>query len=365
MSALIDEHAFNLDDERARNLLRALIAVYGSKQRAYELVLSAGFREADVDWGNSMTDVWPEILEAAAPAGLLRALVEKAAEDPNTRAFPVFGYLLSERTSAREADPCSAYLVNNRQRAFIDRLGFRTTLHNMVNGDGNRVLAVHGRRRSGRTHSWYLIAHVLDSHGVNRRRIRMSDYSSPVRVADIGHTLREMFGWNLSVDLNTSEDSQARSLVNQIGNVMSEQRAGGAGAGHWLVIDDSQSVRFTEPALRALTRLVSAVVEEEMADRLRVVLLAYDGWLPDELRSYVSHEEFGPLVGKDLHDYVLAVAKEAGRPIDPDQADHLADELSSRVGGGHIAADAPLPMTDGLQRAAASWAREQYACGGA
>ncbi|MET7455816.1 effector-associated domain EAD1-containing protein [Streptomyces sp. NPDC005574] len=364
MSALIDEYAFNLDDERARTLLRALIAVYGSAQRARQLILSAGLREADVNWHSGMADVWPEALEKAAPAGLLRALVEKAAKDPNTKGHPVFEYLLSEETSSPESDPCSTHLVNNRQRAFIDRVAFRATLHGMINGDGNRVMAVQGRRRSGRTHSWYLIAHVLDSHGVNRRRIRMSDYGTPVRVADIGHTLREMFGWNLSVDPNTSEDSQARSLVNQIGNVMSEQRAVGAGVGHWLVIDDSQSVRFTEPALRALTRLVSAVVEEEMADRLRIVLLAYDGWLPDDVQSYVSHEEFSPLVGKDLHDFVLAVAEEAGRPIDPDQVDHLANELSSRAGGGHIAADAPLLMTDGLQRAAASWARDQFACGG-
>ncbi|UUU19289.1 effector-associated domain EAD1-containing protein [Streptomyces sp. DSM 40750] len=364
MPALIDDCAFNLDDERAKNLLKALITVYGNKHTARQLILSAGLKEGDINWENSMADVWPEALEKAAPAGRLRALVETAAADPNTTAHPVFQYLLTEETSSQEADPCSVYLVNNRQRAFFNRLTFRTTLHDMVTGGGKRVLAVRGQRRSGRTHSWYLIAHVLDSYRVNRRRIRMSDYYSPVRVADIGHTLRELFGWNISIDLNTSEDSQARSLVNQIENVMNEeQRDSRAQSGHWLVIDDSESVRFTEPALRALTRLVAAVIEEEMADRLRIVLLAYDGWLPSDLQSYVCHEELTPLTGKDLHDYVLAVAKEAGKPVDPDQADHLANELSSRSGGGDVTADAPLPMTDRLQLAAASWAREQYARG--
>ena len=365
MAALIDEHAFNLDDERARNLLRALSTVYATKHTARQLILAAGLQEADVRWDTSMADVWPDALEKAAHAGRLRTLVERAAENPNTDAHPVFQYLLTEEISPREADPCSAYLVNNRRRAFFNRLAFRRTLHDMVQGDGKRVLAVQGRRRSGRTHSWYLIAHVLDSHRVNRRRIRMSDYYSPAQVGDIGHALRELFGWDISIDHHTSEDSQARSLVHQIEHLMNgEQRESRDQSGHWLVIDDSQRVRFTEPALRALTRLVTAVVEEEMADRLRIVLLAYDGWLPSELQPYVAYEEFGPITGKDLHDYVRAVAKETGRPTDPDLADRLADELSSRSGGGRVAADEPLPMTDALQLAAASWARDQYAGGG-
>ncbi|MFF5006886.1 effector-associated domain EAD1-containing protein [Streptomyces phaeochromogenes] len=366
MPALLDERSFNLDDDRARNLLKALVTVYSTQSAARQVILGAGLAEGDINWGRSMADVWPEALELAAPAGLLRALVQRAADDPNTRAHPVFGYVLTEETSPAEADPCTAYLVANGQRAFFNRLTFRTLLHHMVEGAAGRVLAVEGERRSGRTHSWYLIAHVLDNHRVNRRRIRMRDFYSPVEVADIGATLRELFGWNITLDLNTSEDSQSRSLVNQIKHLLNEeQRTGQALTGHWLVIDDSQSVRFTEPALRALIQLVTAVIEEEMADRLRIVLLAYDGWLPADLQPYVTHEQFAPLTGKDLHDYVRAVAKEAGHPVDSEQADQLVHELSTRSGCGPVTADALLPMSDRLQLAAASWGREQYDRGGA
>ncbi|MEU5322883.1 effector-associated domain EAD1-containing protein [Streptomyces sp. NPDC021056] len=366
MPALIDERSFNLDDERARNLLKALVAVYGTQAAARQIIVGAGLREGEINWGRSMADVWPEALELAAPAGRLRALVQVAAEDPNTRAHPVFHYLLTEETAAAEVDPCTAYLVANRQRAFFNRLKFRTTLHHMVEGAGGRVLAVEGERQTGRTHSWYLIAHVLNSHRVNSRRVRMRDFYSPVGVADIGDTLRELFGWNITLDPNTSEDSQSRSLVNQIKHLLNEEhRTSQVLTGHWLVIDDSQSVRFTEPALRALIRLVTAVVEEEMADRLRIVLLAYDGWLPSDLQSYVAHEQFAPLTGKDLHDYVRAVAKEAGSPVDSEQADQLVNELSSLSGCGPVTADAPLPMSDRLQLAAASWGRDQYDRGGA
>ncbi|MGW7210569.1 effector-associated domain EAD1-containing protein [Streptomyces sp. NPDC054837] len=222
MPALIDERSFNLDDERARNLLKALVAVYGTQAAARQIIAGAGLREGEINWGQSMADVWPEALELAAPAGRLRALVQVAAEDPNTRAHPVFHYLLTEETAAAEVDPCTAYLVANRQRAFFNRLKFRTTLHHMVEGAGGRVLAVEGERQTGRTHSWYLIAHVLNSHRVNSRRVRMRDFYSPVGVADIGATLRELFGWNITLDPNTSEDSQSRSLVNQIKHLLNE-----------------------------------------------------------------------------------------------------------------------------------------------
>ncbi|MFJ6083200.1 effector-associated domain EAD1-containing protein [Streptomyces sp. NPDC092369] len=360
MPALIDERSFNLDDERARNLIRALVTVYSTQPAARQVIVGAGLCEGDINWGQSMADVWPEALELAAPAGRLRALVQLAAKDPNTQAYPVIHYLLTEEASAAEADPCTTYLVANRQRAFFNRLQFRTILRQMVEGAGGRVLAVEGERQTGRTHSWYLIAHVLESHRVNNRRISMDDFYSPVTVADIGDTLRELFGWDITLDLNTSEDSQSRSLVNQIKHLLNdEHRTGQVMAGHWLVIDDSQSVRFTEPALRALIRLVTAVIEEEMADRLRIVLLAYDGWLPSHLAPYVAHQQFAPLTGKDLHDYVQAVTKEAGSPVDSEQADQLVNELSSQAGCGPVTADALLPMSDSLQLVAASWGRDQ------
>ncbi|OIJ63206.1 effector-associated domain EAD1-containing protein [Streptomyces mangrovisoli] len=375
MSALIDQRTFDLGDERARKLLDACIRVFATPHTARQIILAAGLPEAEFPWGAaSMADIWPRALELAAPAGLLRALVEGAARHPETEAHPVFGYLLTEKPSPREADPCSAYLVAHRQRTFMNRLTFRSTLRRMVRGEGGRVLAVQGADGSGKTHSWFLIAHVLGSHPVRCCRIRAGEYHPLVRVVDIGAILREELGWDISLDTNTSEDSQARSLVNQIKRVVNDehltsvldQRRGRESrpAGHWLVIDDSMSVRFTEPALRALTRLVAGVVEGELADRLRIVLLAYDGWLPVDLRSYVSCEELGPLTGKDLHDYVHAVAKETGTPPDFDEVARIANELSGLSGGADIVADAPLRMTDRMQLEIAKWACARYELSG-
>ncbi|MEU0074216.1 hypothetical protein ABZ027_32465 [Streptomyces sp. NPDC006332] len=143
-----------------------------------------------------------------------------------------------------------------------------------------------------------------------------------------------------------------------------ERRNGRAHSAHWLVLDDSESVRFTEPALRAVAELVTAVVEEEMADQLRIVLLAYDGWLSADLHPYVSWEDLEPIRGKDLHDYFIAVAEDTGRPIDAEQADRLVADMAGQAGEGGFSPDAPLRMTEEVQRAAACWARDRYAkCG--
>jgi len=363
---LLDESVFPFDDKRAQMLLKGLATVYANKRTALQLALSAGFGEAEAHWDDGMLDVWPQVLEKAARSGRLRRLVENAAQDPNTHNWPVFRYLATEEPGVAEADPCAAYLINGRQRAFFDRRTLRAVLQEMLNGQGNRVLAVRGDRRTGRTFTWYLIQHVLASRGVDYCRIQMGKYLAPVSVTDIANTLSEQFReWNVSVDQYTSEDSQALSLVNQIKGLMREERRNGRAHGaHWLVLDDSESVRFTEPALRAVAELVTAVVEEEMADQLRIVLLAYDGWLSADLHPYVSCEDLEPIRGKDLHDYVLAVAEDTGRPIDADQADRMVADLTGQARDGAFAPDAPLRMTAEIQRRAAWWARDRYGnCG--
>ncbi|MET7714494.1 effector-associated domain EAD1-containing protein [Streptomyces sp. NPDC005407] len=217
MSALLDERVFPFDDPRARSLLTALTTVYGNKHTALQLALSNSMRKADTDWDDKMLDVWPRVLEEATRQRRLCRLVENAARDPNAAKWPVFGYLLSEEASAPEADPCAAHLISCRQRAFFNRGALRTLLQQTVNSQGNRVLAVRGERRTGRTYIWYLIQHVLASRGVDYCRIQMSKYVEPVEVADVANHLSDQFReWNGTVDRNSSQDSQALSLVNQI-----------------------------------------------------------------------------------------------------------------------------------------------------
>ncbi|MFJ8062988.1 effector-associated domain EAD1-containing protein [Streptomyces sp. NPDC096142] len=362
MRPLLDEPVFPLDDTRAQMLLKGLMKVYANQRSALPLALSAGLEEYEANWDKSMFDVWPQVLEKAARRGKLRRLVELAAQDPNTHGWPVFGYLAAEGPDVPEADPCFAHLISGRQRAFIDRRTLRALLQEMLSGQGNRVLAVRGDQHTGRTYTWYLIQHVLAGSDIDYCRIQMGKYLAPVAVTDIANNLSEQFrGWNVSVDRYTSEDSQALSLVNQIKGLMREERRNGRAPGrHWLVFDDSESVRFTEPALRAVAEIVAAVVEEEMADQLRIVLLAYDGWLSPDLQLYVSCESLEPIKGKDLHDYFLAVAEDAGRPIDADQADRMVRDLAGQAHDGALGLDTPLRMTEELQQAAACWARDRY-----
>ncbi|MEU0074217.1 effector-associated domain EAD1-containing protein [Streptomyces sp. NPDC006332] len=191
MRPLLDESVFPFDDARAQRLLKGLAAVYANKRTALPLALSAGLEEAEAYWDQRMLDVWPQVLETAARSGRLRRLVENAAQDPNTHNWPVFRYLATEEPGVAEADPCAAHLINSRQRAFFDRRALRSLLQEMLSGQGNRVLAVRGDRRTGRTYTWYLIQHVLASRGVDYCRIQMGKYLAPVSVTDIANTLSE------------------------------------------------------------------------------------------------------------------------------------------------------------------------------
>ncbi|MFE4359326.1 effector-associated domain EAD1-containing protein [Kitasatospora sp. NPDC056800] len=365
--ALLDLRAFPNEDPRAGELLRALMYTYGLPQPARQVVARAGIAEAEIAWQGAMLDVWPDIVEKAAATGRLRRLVEVVAEDPNSRAAsPVFAYLLAEQRISQPAeqttDPFGHGLINDRQRAFFDRTSLRSRLREMVLDRGHRVLTVEGGPRTGRTFTWFLIHHVLASQGIHPCRIRMSEYTEPVRVAELTGFLNDEFReWSVQIDHHSSEDQQADRLVSQLrGRMREERRSVPAQPRHWLVFDDSESVRFTEPALRAVVRLVQAVVEEEMADRLRIVLLAYDGWLPPDVEGYTAREQLGPIGIEDLHDFFRTVAAEAGRPIDADTARGLAAKVLSETGHDGCLPDGPLPLTTAIQHTAAGLGRSLY-----
>ncbi|MFJ6618080.1 effector-associated domain EAD1-containing protein [Kitasatospora sp. NPDC091335] len=361
--ALLDLRAFPHDDPRGKALLDALMEVYSLQPPARQIAARAGVRAAEIDWQRSMYDVWPDIVDKAATTGLLRRLVEVVAEDSDSRAAAgVFADLLDEQEVARSVDPFDHGLINDGWCAFFDRKPLRSRLRDMVLDRGHRVLTVEGGPRSGRTFTWFLIHHVLTSRGINPCRININEYTEPVRVSDLAEFLNYEFrGWSVEIDHHSSEDQQADRLVRQLRGRMREERGCvPAQPRHWLVFDDSEALRFTEPALRAVVRLIRAVVEGEMADRMRIVLLAYDGWLPPDIEWHAARERLGPIGVQDLRDFFHTVAAEAGHPIDAVTADGLAVKVLSETGHDTCLPDGPLPLTDEIQRTAVGLGRNLY-----
>ncbi|MGW3071376.1 effector-associated domain EAD1-containing protein [Kitasatospora sp. NPDC001132] len=360
--ALLDQRPFPHEDFRAKWLLKALMDSYSLQPESRQLTALAGIGAAEIHWQQKMLDAWPEILELAAATGRLRKLVQAAADDPNSRANAVvFRNLLSEEAAEQHTDPFGHGLINDRQRAFFDRKSLRDRLREMVQDRGHRVLTVEGGPRTGRTFTWFLIQHVLTSQGIDPCRIRMSQYTEPVRVAELTAFLNDEFReWNMNIDHHSSEDQQADRLVSQLRGLMREEkRSGPARPRHWLVFDDSESLRFTEPALRAVSRLVEAVVEEEMADRLRIVLLAYDGWLPPDIEWHAARERLAPIGVEDLREYFQAVAADAGCPIDAEAAGDLTTKLLNETGLDACLPDG-LPLTAAIQHTAVGLGRSLY-----
>ncbi|MFG2909763.1 effector-associated domain EAD1-containing protein [Kitasatospora sp. NPDC048286] len=361
--ALLDQRSFPQDDPRAQRLLNTLMDSYGLQPASRQLAALAGIGAAEIHWQERMFDVWPDIVELAAATGRLRKLVQAAADDPNSQANAVvFRYLLTEEAAEQPTDPFGHGLINDRQRAFFDRKSLRDRLREMVQDRGQRVLTVEGGPRTGRTFTWFLLHHVLTSQGIDPCRIRMSLYTEPVRVAELTAFLNDEFReWSMDIDHHSSEDQQADRLISQLRGLMREERRSGpARPRHWLVFDDSESLRFTEPALRAVSRLVEAVVEEEMADRLRIVLLAYDGWLPPDIEWHAARERLTPIGVADLHEYFHAVAADAGCPIDAETAGDLTAKLLNETGHDACLPDGPLPLTAAIQHTAVGLGRSLY-----
>ncbi|MFE9423760.1 effector-associated domain EAD1-containing protein [Kitasatospora sp. NPDC006697] len=359
---VLDQPDFPTADPRAGRLLKLLMADYGMQTRARQLATLAGIANAEVSWERSMAEVWPDLLELAARTGRLRPMVHAAAGEVHPSVRPFLADLLAERPAPVRpgVDPFRSGLINNGKRAFLNQSALRSRLRAMVADGPHRVLLVEGGPRTGRTFTWFLIHHVLDSQGIVPCRIRIGEYTEPVRVTELAEFFNQRFrDWRVDIDRYASEDRQADGLVRQLKGRLSEERLASPGRPrHWLVFDDSEAVRFTEPALRVLVRLVEAVVEEEAADRLRIVLLAHDGWLPQHLHWDVATERLGCVRVEDLRDFFLTLAEQAGRPIDAETAGALVAKVLDDADHESCPPGGLLQLTDQLQRTAAGLGRD-------
>ena len=80
------------------------------------------------------------------------------------------------------ADPTEALLIDTA--VMVNRRKLRATLRELLGGITLPVVTVSGPTQSGRTHSWHLIRHVANEHGVEARRVDLNSWVVEQRTLD-------------------------------------------------------------------------------------------------------------------------------------------------------------------------------------
>lgn len=116
----------------------------------------------------------------------LRAVLEQIANDyPSLEEIPILdalGARLQRFAQRAPTDPVEALLLDTA--VMVNRRKLRATLREMLNGITLPVVTVSGPSQSGRTHSWHLIRHVAQQHGIEARRIDLNSWVVEQRTLD-------------------------------------------------------------------------------------------------------------------------------------------------------------------------------------
>lgn len=324
--SLVDRRPFRFDDPDGRELLKTLLDVYFEVERVKTFAQGAGVVMASITWQNRMEDVWPELLQKAAETRKLRALVKVVADHPNSAAHAgLFQRLLAETAPAAEATPphLLPLLGAGGRRPFIDRDDLRTLVMELVDGT-SRVLVVTGPGRSGKSYSWYLIAHVSERLGsFSPYPVDLSSWvGPPAGPVDVMREVANLLNWELpAVDPTAQEDTHARILGTWfVGRVRKETEQ------CWLVFDGLNTATMTDAALRMIESIAVAA-ERQQAGDLRVVLIAHTRPLPEDVDPFALRETISLIGVTQIRTFFTKVAAAAGQRVDEPGLDLLMTEL--------------------------------------
>jgi len=302
------------------------MADYTDAPLVKQYVKDSGFSAGTVNWERRMVDVWPQVLEEAAKAGRLRALVKVIHRDTGTaERKQLLDRLLAAKPDPAPTDPYRAGLLAAK-RSFIDRVDLRDYLRDLARGDGSRVLVVNGPKNSGKSHSWFLINYVGEHVGVARRRlIDLSTYSGkvPAGAVVVADAIAALLGWKAPpvVDTTNSEDNAVFVLTSWfVGNAAEELKL------WWLVFDGLDAPLVGDGARRMVANIAAASALEQ-AGPLRVVLLEFKTDLNTKAEHSTLRETLAAVGTAEIKLFFEAVADQAGALLDDGAIEALVTQL--------------------------------------
>lgn len=327
-----DDPAFGeLTDPRVRLLIDLLSRNVFGEQVSVALG-SAGLNPGDYTLSQARL-TWTEVVPDAARLGKLGALVATI-----SASRPAFARELERRMSLllqpvpadggwyRHDDPYTCSFVGLRgSRAVIDRVGLRASLRELAE-DQYWVLVVHGRPRSGKSHTWLLVDHLRNVGklvGVNRfTRVTTHRWSGEVTGEAIAQSLAFKLG--LPIDLSPSgelDDARVRKFLDHLVGVY----PGGDGITRWIILDGLDRPGVQEGA-RDLARGLIHLVEDGELPQTRLIVTGLDP-LGLHVGYAVRTEEIPAIDRTLLCAFLTDVATHLGRTTSDEELDEWIGEI--------------------------------------
>jgi hypothetical protein len=228
-------------------------------------------------------------------------------------------------------DPYTSCFVSaGASRAVIDRAGLRSGLHDLAT-DQYWVLVILGKVGSGRSHSWFLVAHLRDAGvliGMNDFvRVTTQDWVGEYTGEDLVRSLAGRLGMN--IELTPSEeldDARTRKLVDVfVGRYIAERSKRRDDVIRWIFLDGLDRPGVQNSARDVAKRLITMVDEGEL-EKTRLIITGLDG-IGLTFGPSVKVEEI-PSIDKTLvRSFLGDVAAHLGRNVTSQELDKCVAEV--------------------------------------
>jgi hypothetical protein len=275
-----------------------------------------------------------QVVKRAGADQWLGSLVHTAAEvSPNDPALTKLAGQLAPIARHAGADPFDAHRLTGTF-GLVNRRDLRRELRLMAEPNGPRILAVHGDRRTGKSHTAQFIqylAHVLDTFSVvlvDLLELRDRIAPDPFTPREIAIELVSWVRYDGSLVPPPPDDRAwarwngdfARGFT-QV--AMDDKRS------WWIVLDGCTVLGGDRDTLDLLKQLL--LVVSRSLDNFHVVLLDYLTGIPPTVYGHTRHEQVEPFGRKDVVQFVRDVCLEAGHLPHPDERAKVVRQMSRRV----------------------------------
>lgn len=235
--------------------------------------------------------------------------------------------LVRQNGSAAAGDPFLATVLAGRE-VFIDRSDFRRKLRDLHADDEPTImLRVTGEPSSGTSHSFRLIEHLAGTYGFRKVPVLLDESGTPEEVIET--IAYEVAGAD---DEPPHRSDDPRKWYSRASHWL-VHKARERGGTWWFVLDELNHLPPTSEVWDLVQRLAMAV-DLYGDNRVRLVLLGYDGELDPKLRNRNASEHFTPLSEAHVREFFTDWLSDLHASVPRDErldGDRLAAEVDAAV----------------------------------
>ena len=263
---------------------------------------------------------------------LLQALGEEPSfgapvRSPSARCSTASAPSRPVRQRAAAGDPFLATVLAGRE-VFIDRSDFRRKLRDLHADDEPTImLRVTGEPSSGTSHSFRLIEHLAGTYGFRKVPVLLDESGTPEEVIET--IAYEVAGAD---DEPPHRSDDPRKWYSRASHWL-VHKARERGGTWWFVLDELNHLPPTSEVWDLVQRLAMAV-DLYGDNRVRLVLLGYDGELDPKLRNRNASEHFTPLSEAHVREFFTDWLSDLHASVPRDErldGDRLAAEVDAAV----------------------------------